>query len=79
MLLLLDSGSTHSFINNNFANSIGVGTVPIPAVLVKVANGQFLNCDSMVTQLPWQCQNHEFHTDLRVLDLGAFDGVLGMD
>ena len=79
MLLLLDSGSTHSFINKNFADSMGLSTVPIPAVPVKVANGQILNYDTLVQQLEWQCQGHQFQTDLRVLDLGAYDGVLGMD
>ena len=79
MLLLLDSGSTHSFINTNFAASIGAETVPLPAVQVKVANGQLIGCDSIVPRLTWTCQGHEFQTDLRVLDLGVYDGVLGMD
>lgn len=79
MLLLLDSGSTHSFINKNFADSIGVSTVPIPAVPVKVANGQYIACDQLVPQFQWQCQGNSFQTDLRVLELGAYDGVLGMD
>uniref|UniRef100_A0ACD6AU41 Uncharacterized protein n=1 Tax=Avena sativa TaxID=4498 RepID=A0ACD6AU41_AVESA len=79
MLLLLDSGSSHSFINANFAQSIGAHTLSIPPVPVKVANGQCIPCDSLVPQLEWHCQGSVFHTDLRVLDLGAYDGVLGMD
>lgn len=79
MLLLLDSGSSHSFINKNFADSIGAQRVPIPSVPVKLANGQFVQCDQMVPQLAWHCQGHNFHTDLRLLELGAYDGVLGKD
>lgn len=79
MLLLLDSGSTHGFINKNFADSIGISTTIIPVVQVKIANGQFMSCDQMVKQLEWKCQGSTFHTDLRVLELGAYDGVLGMD
>jgi hypothetical protein len=79
MLLLLDSGSSHSFINKNFAVRIGAATVPIPGVHVKLANGQLVTCDEMVSQLEWHCQGNKFHTDLRLLDLGAYDGVLGMD
>lgn len=30
-------------------------------------------------KLAWQVPGHTFHTDLRVLPLGAYDGVLGMD
>jgi hypothetical protein len=55
MLLLLDSGSSHSFINKNFADSIGATTVSIPAVPVKLANGQFISCDQLVQTLSWQC------------------------
>jgi hypothetical protein len=46
---------------------------------VKVANGQFIICDSMVSQLEWSSQGHNLKTDLRVLDIGAYDAVLGMD
>jgi hypothetical protein len=33
----------------------------------------------MVAQLQWSCQGHTFSTDLRLLELGAYDGVLGKD
>jgi hypothetical protein len=79
MLLLLDSGSSHSFVNRNFADSIGLVTTAIPSVPVKVANGQYISCESLVPSLEWHCQGHTFSTDLRVLDLGAYDGVLGKD
>jgi hypothetical protein len=79
MLLLLDSGSTHSFISANFVAHIQAATVPIPAVPVKLANGDFVQCDQMVSQLEWHCQGYKFSTDLRILQLGVYDGVLGMD
>jgi hypothetical protein len=79
MLLLLDSGSTHSFISANFAAHIQAATVLIPAVPVKLANGDFVQCDQMVSQLEWHCQGYKFSTDLRILQLGVYDGVLGMD
>jgi hypothetical protein len=79
MLLLLDSGNSHSFINKNFADSAGLQTVPIAPVAVKVANGQYIASDTMVPALEWKCQGAVFKTDLRVLALGAYDGVLGKD
>ncbi|XP_071683315.1 uncharacterized protein [Lolium perenne] len=79
MILLVDSGSSHSFINNNFVDNIGLQQVSIPAVPVKLANGHLIQCDHMVQQLEWKCQGNTFQTDLRVLDLGAYDGVLGKD
>lgn len=79
MLLLLDSGSSHSFINTNFAESVGLVTKSIAAVPVRVANGQYITCDRMVPSLEWHCQGQVFKTDLRLLELGAYDGVLGKD
>ncbi|XP_073360126.1 uncharacterized protein [Aegilops tauschii subsp. strangulata] len=79
MLLLVDSGSTHSFISEAFVAHVSVQPEALPAVSVRVANGQRLHCDKIVRSLPWQVPGHTFHTDLRVLQLSAYDGVLGMD
>jgi hypothetical protein len=79
MLILLDSGSSHSFVSASFCQTLAFTHVPLPPVLVKVANGQFIICDSMVSQLEWSSQGHNLKTDLRVLDIGAYDAVLGMD
>jgi hypothetical protein len=53
MLLLVDSGSSNTFVNANFVNRTNCTTVDIPPVSVKVANGQLLDCDRMVPQLQW--------------------------
>uniref|UniRef100_A0A453JN23 Uncharacterized protein n=1 Tax=Aegilops tauschii subsp. strangulata TaxID=200361 RepID=A0A453JN23_AEGTS len=79
MLLLVDSGSTHSFVSESFLSRLSVQTEPLPPVSVRVANGQRLHCDKIVISLPWEVSGHTFHTDLRVLQLSAYDGVLGMD
>jgi hypothetical protein len=79
MLLLVDSGSSHSFINAQFVSNIHAATVAIPSVPVKLANGQYVSCDQMVTNMEWVSQGQTFHTDLRVLELGSYDAVLGMD
>ncbi|XP_073365102.1 uncharacterized protein [Aegilops tauschii subsp. strangulata] len=79
MLLLVDSGSSHSFVGEAFIQRIAVETQTLPPVSVRVANGQRLLCNKMVKQLAWQVPGHTFHTDLRVLQLSAYDAVLGMD
>jgi hypothetical protein len=53
MLLLVDSGSSNTFVNENFAKRLNCTTVPISVVSVKVANGEYLVCDKMVPQLEW--------------------------
>ncbi|XP_048527388.1 uncharacterized protein LOC125506673 [Triticum urartu] len=79
MLLLVDSGSTHSFISQAFAERVHAQSVSVPAVEVRVANGERMTCNSMVQGLNWWIQGHTFTTDMRQLELGAYDGVLGMD
>lgn len=79
MLLLVDSGSTHSFISQAFEDRIKAKSMSSPPVEVRVINGDRLTCDSMVTGVQWWCQGHMFTTDMRQLALGAYDGVLGMD
>lgn len=79
MLLVVDSGSTHSFISTAFVERVKATTVDVPAVDVRVANGERMVCNRMVNGLQWWIQGHTFHTDMRQLDLGAYDGVLGMD
>jgi hypothetical protein len=79
MLLLVDSGSSHTFINSNFVERLQCPTTLIPAVDVKIANGEQLQCDQVVPQLAWWAQGHSFVTDMRVLPLGAYDAILGVD
>ena len=62
MLLLVDSGSTHSFVNSSFAARIQAKHTSIPAIAVHVANGQRFHCTSMVPNLSWITQGHEFST-----------------
>jgi hypothetical protein len=79
MVLLIDSGSTHTFVTREFALRAGCQITAAPAVSVKVANGQYMLSDSQVTGLQWWAQGHTFNTDMRVLDIGAYDAILGMD
>nr|XP_045090196.1 uncharacterized protein LOC120962006 [Aegilops tauschii subsp. strangulata] len=79
MLLLVDSGSTHTFVNSTFASRAGCTVQEAEPVTVRVANGETLKSTQQVSQLKWWCQGHTFSTDMRLLDLGAYDAVLGVD
>jgi hypothetical protein len=46
---------------------------------VKVANGQQVISDSMMKDFEWWLQGHTFKVDVRVLDITAYDHILGMD
>ncbi|WVZ56374.1 hypothetical protein U9M48_006918 [Paspalum notatum var. saurae] len=50
-----------------------------PPKTVKVANGQTLISDKVIPNLSWWCQGSTFKVDMRVLDMGAYDAILGFD
>lgn len=79
MLLLVDSGSTHTFVNSEFARRAGCQVQDAELVTVRVANGDTLQSNQQVAQLQWWCQGNTFATDMCLLILGAYDAVLGVD
>lgn len=80
MLLLVDSGSSHTFIDQQLIDRLQCPTTPLPAPLkVKVANGEFMQCEQEVQGLKWWIQGHTFTTDMKVVPLGGYDAILGMD
>ena len=48
-------------------------------VSVKIADGGTLSCFGVVPNCKWQTQGYEFSTDLRILALGCYDMVVGID
>ena len=79
MLTLVDSGSTHSFVSSQFLQQVGITPIPTSPTSVRLANGQVLVSDHWVPQLHWWCDGYTLHTDMKVLDIGAFDAILGFD
>jgi hypothetical protein len=79
MLSLVDSGSSHNFIISSFLDKCGITAVPMAPKRVSVANGDTLVADKQVIQFQWWIQGHTFCTYMMVIDLGAFDAILGYD
>jgi hypothetical protein len=48
-------------------------------MLVRVADGGTITCDSELPQVEWSVQGHSFHSTFKVIPLGSFDIILGMD
>jgi hypothetical protein len=78
-LILVDSGSTHSFIRQAFASSLPCTSSELAHVKVQVANGEVLHCSSIFKQLSWSVDGLTFATDMKVLNISHFDIILGMD
>lgn len=79
MLVLIDSGNTHSFINSQFVHMAGIPTVPMMPMRVKLANGQEIVIDQQVANLQWYCQGHTLSSNMVVLDMHPYDAILGFD
>lgn len=79
MLLLIDSGSSSSFVNAQVATKLQ-GQIDLPTPCrVKVADGGIFQCHSYIPACAWFTQGHGFSTDFKIISLGAYDAILGMD
>jgi hypothetical protein len=79
MLILVDSGSSHTFVSPSFLQQCGITPTTMSPKQVQLANGDLLVTDKVVHQLQWWIEVHTFQTDMKVLDLGAYDAILGYD
>jgi hypothetical protein len=79
MLILVDSGSSHSFVSQSFVLQAGLHTTDVIPMKVKVANGETILSDQYIPALEWWAQGFTFYTDMRVLHMVAYDAVLGYD
>lgn len=79
VLILVDSGSSHSFISDAVAEKFADRISKMAPVAIKVADGGILSCLGYIQGCKWTTQRHAFTTDLRVLPLGCYDMVIGMD
>lgn len=79
LLILLDSGSSHTFVNSAVVSKLGCNVSKIKPLRVKVANGAIMSCDTEVPDFSWYIQGHTFSTNAKVLELGGYDMILGMD
>jgi hypothetical protein len=79
LLILVDSGSTGSFLNAAMLPRLRCAAQTTTPVSVKLANNEVLHCDQWIPSLTWCIQGEQFHTPMRVLPLGAYDAILGVD
>lgn len=79
ILILIDFGSSCSFLCEKTAEQLKCARVPIPPMKVTVANGQQITSDKQVSNFTWWAQGHTFIHSVRILPISCFDLVLGMN
>ena len=79
LVILIDTGSTHNFLDAGLCSGLKLAIDPALAFDVKIANGATVKtlgaCQAFQVQV--QVQGHHFCMDLNVLPLGGCDLVLG--
>jgi Retroviral aspartyl protease/Ty3 transposon capsid-like protein len=75
---LIDSGSTHSFVNPNVVHDQNDRVITTNPMIVMVANGSRMLIDSTCQGLQFSIQGHNFCHDLRLLQVQGYDMILGL-
>lgn len=79
VMMLIDSGSTTSFMNSRLQASMHDVSPLLSPVKVTVADDRRLQCTKEIQDCTWSVQGHEFQTTFKFLQMGAFDVILGQD
>lgn len=79
VMILIDSGSTHSFLDAKLANLFNLPLTPIVHVPVTIPDGRQLFVSFKCSNYNWNMQNSQFTFTLRILELGGYDMILGVD
>jgi hypothetical protein len=79
VFMLVDSGSSHSFINDQLVSNMGSRQLLSHPVKVQVANGELLHCTHQLSNQLWGIQGYSFNTTLKIIPLKGYDVILGMD
>ncbi|KAK6150028.1 hypothetical protein DH2020_017553 [Rehmannia glutinosa] len=77
--ILIDSGSTLSFIQEDTAKKLGCYLERAKPLMVKVANGQKMVSSYKAVRFKWSMQGHSFTYSPRVLKNEGCDMILGGD
>ena len=76
--VLLDTGSTHNFIQSRIARAVGLPIIKTSTFQVMIGNGQKLECQGHCTNVKLSIQNFTFSTTFHVLPIQGADVVLGV-
>lgn len=78
LFVLLDSGSTHNFLDPKVAAKLGCAIKPSGLTKVTVADCRKLGVQGKIDGFKWNFQTTEFETDIMLIPLQGCDMVLGI-
>ncbi|KAL9670928.1 hypothetical protein QQ045_008491 [Rhodiola kirilowii] len=77
LTVLVDSGSTHNFVQTRIAKHLQLPIEPTANLNVTVGNGEALRCNGACANVPLQMGDHMFEVDLYLLPIFGAEVVLG--
>ncbi|CAD6218216.1 unnamed protein product [Miscanthus lutarioriparius] len=78
-ILLLDSGSSTSFLSTELAEQLSQFQSVPQTSQVQIAGGSILQSNGILKSGNWSVDHCTFHSDFRILQLSTFDAIIGMD
>ena len=79
LTILLDLGSTSSFISTSVVKQLSSQTILQHKTSVSVAGGGILISPGIIQNVVWFIDDCSFNANLKLLPLTHFDIILGMD
>lgn len=79
LMILVDTGSIKSFVDRKVADDLKIPLEKTPQSTVTVADGRKMHCMRRCKGFKWVVQTYSFCFDTRILELGGFDVILGVD
>ncbi len=78
VVILIDSGSTHNFVDTKLATTLGIRPILQDGIRVQVASGDEVPSPGRCTDIEVKMQGFSFRTDLFILPLACCDAILGI-
>jgi len=75
--ILMDGGSSNNFIHPSLINRLNISIYPTPLFKVQVGNGQLLQCEGVVRDVPVKIQDKLLFITAFVLPIATEELVLG--
>lgn len=76
MSILIDSGSTHSFLSQTVVKQLKLKTGNCHDTTITVANGNKLSCNQVIEGAKWQMAGKVFTGKFHVIPVGGYDMIL---
>ncbi|WVZ83410.1 hypothetical protein U9M48_030560 [Paspalum notatum var. saurae] len=67
ILILVDSGSTHTFVSASLASQLTEATPLLSPIMVQVANGNTIMCNFELLNTSWTMQGYSFTLPMKIL------------